>query len=349
MGFTRRDLLKFTGGSVAGLALTPVPWSLLRDSSLVSETWPGVPRPERGEIRIRYTTCTLCPAGCGVRARCVGDQPVSLTGVAGHPEGGALCTAGLVGHHLAFCSDRVNGPLAHNRPASIESIGTSVAAAIAGCAPHESVAILDPRPGRTASLVYRRFLASLPNGLQCVPAGTQGLGAYGIDLENTRAIVSFGEPVLDGWLSPGRVLAARRHIQLIQIEPAYSRTASLADLWVPLPPGTEEVFAAAVQRAVEGDPNDPKATEVARILLRNQPSIAIGTGAAIAKLNGALGSIGVPGGFLPRRDFTPGVDIASVPDHSIRVLIVEESAGADGSDWDLLRANWFRGMPRSSP
>ena len=31
MGFTRRDLLKFTGGSAAGLALTPVPWSLLRD------------------------------------------------------------------------------------------------------------------------------------------------------------------------------------------------------------------------------------------------------------------------------------------------------------------------------
>ena len=80
----------------------------------------------------------------------------------------------------------------------------------------------------------------------------QPYGAFGIDLENTRAILSFGAPVLDGWLSPGRVLANRSHFQLIQVEPAYSRTASLADLWVPLLPGSEDAFAAAVARALEG-------------------------------------------------------------------------------------------------
>src|ERR1039457_3914465 len=78
MGFTRRDLLTFTGGSAAGLMLTPVPWSLLRDTAVLSENWPGIPQPLHGEIRTRYTTCTLCPAGFGVRARCVGDRPVSL-------------------------------------------------------------------------------------------------------------------------------------------------------------------------------------------------------------------------------------------------------------------------------
>src|SRR5206468_11561614 len=101
MGLTRRDLFKLTGGSAAGLALSPLPWGLLRDAALRSETWPGVPVPRRGEIRARYTTCVLCPAACGVRARCVGDQPVSLAGVPGHPAGtGTLCTIGLVGHHV---------------------------------------------------------------------------------------------------------------------------------------------------------------------------------------------------------------------------------------------------------
>jgi len=331
MGFTRRDLLKFTGGSAAGLALTPVPWSLLRDTAVLSENWPGVPQPLHGEIRTRYTTCTLCPAGCGVRARCVGDQPVSLAGVPGHPASrGALCPIGLAGHQFAFCRERAAG-------ASGERALTDVSAAIAACGPRESVAILDPRPGRAASLVYRRFLSGLPKGIHCALPDSQPYANFGIDLENTRAILSFGAPVLDGWLSPGRVLANRSHFQLIQVEPAYSRTASLADLWVPLLPGSEDAFADSVIRALTGEDTDARAADVARILARNKPAIAVGGGAAANRINAALGSIGRPGGFLPRRDFTPTTDIAALPDGSIRVLLIEESTGGDPLPWDLLR------------
>jgi menaquinone reductase, molybdopterin-binding-like subunit len=338
MGFTRRDLLTFTGGSAAGLLLTPVPWSLLRDTAVLSENWPGVPQPSHGEIRTRYTTCMLCPAGCGVRARCVGDRPVSLAGVPGHPASrGVLCPTGLVGHHLAFCRDRAAEPLANGKPVAIERALAAVSAAIAACGPRDSVAILDPRPGRAASLVYRRFLAGLPKAVHCAPSDSQPYGPFGIDLENTRAILSFGAPVLDGWLSPGRVLANRSHLQLIQVEPAYSRTASLADLWVPVLPGGQETFPAAVARALKGEDADASATEVARILLRNKPAIAIGGGAAVAKLNAVLASVGRPGGFLPRRDFTLATDIAAVPDGSIRVLLIEEAAGANPLPWDLLR------------
>ena len=338
MGFTRRDLLTFTGGSAAGMLFTPVPWSLLRDTAVLSENWPGVPQPLHGEIRTRYTTCTLCPAGCGVRARCVGDRPVSLVGVSGHPASrGVLCPAGLVGHHLAFCRNRAAEPLAGGKPVAIERALTGVSAAIAARGPRESVAILDPRPGRAASLVYRRFLAGLPRGVHCAPPNAEPYGAFGIDLENTRAILSFGAPVLDGWLSPGRVLANRSHFQLIQIEPAYSRTASLADLWVPVLPGSEDDFAAAVARALDGETTDAHAAEVARILLRNKPAIAVGAGAAVARLNAKLASVGRPGGFLPRRDFTAVTDVARVPDGSIGVLLIEETAGGDPLPWDLLR------------
>ncbi|MGA3044112.1 MAG: hypothetical protein ABSF54_25330, partial [Bryobacteraceae bacterium] len=337
MEFTRRDLLTFTGGSAAGLLLTPVPWSLLRDTAVLSENWPGVPQPAHGEIRARYSTCTLCPAGCGVRARCVGDRPVSLAGVPGHPASrGALCPMGLVGHHLAFCRDRATEPLEHGKPVAMERAVAAVSSAIAACGPRECVALFDPRPGRAASLVYCRFLAGLPNGVHCASADSQP-SCFGIDLENTRAILSFGAPILDGWLSPGRVLANRGHFQLIQVEPAYSRTASLADLWVPVLPGSEGAFAEAVARALRGEAADAKAAQVAGILNRNQPAIAVGSGAAVANLNAILASVGRPGGFLPRRDFTPATDIAAVPDGSVRVLLIEEAAGGEPLPWDSLR------------
>ena len=338
MGFTRRDLLKFSGGSAAGLVFTPVPWSLLHDTALWSENWPGIPQPPQGEVRTRYTTCTLCPAGCGVRARCAGDQPVSLSGVPGHPASrGALCAAGLVGHHLAFCRDRAREPLAHGHPVAIERALAAVTAAIAACGPRETVALFDPRPGRAASFVYRRFLTGLPNAVHCAPADAQPCGPFGVDLENTRAILSFGTPVLDGWLSPGRVLANRSHLRLIQVEAAYSRTASLADVWVPVVPGGEDAFAEAVARALQGGGADERAAEAARLLLQNKPAIALGGGAAVAKLNAILGSVGQPGGFLPRRDFTPATDIATVPDGSIRVLLIEEGSGGRPLSWDLVQ------------
>jgi hypothetical protein len=330
MGFTRRDLLKFTGGSAAGLAFTPVPWRLLRDSALVSENWPGVPQPAQGEIRTRYTTCTLCPAACGVRARCVGDQPVSLAGVPGHPAShAALCTVGLVGHHLPFCGGRATRALANGRAVAIEQVLARVSAAIAQCGPDESVAILDARPARAASQVYRRFLAGLGGGIYSAPPEAQPYGPFGIDLENTRAILSFGVPVLDGWLSPGRVLANRSHFQLIQVEADYSRTASLANLWVPVAAG-DAAFAAAVAHALRGSGEDAHAADVARILGANQPAIAIGGGAG--NLNAILDSVGRPGGFLRRRDYAPATDLAAVPDHSIQVLLAEESA----LPWSLL-------------
>ena len=254
------------------------------------------------------------------------------------PSGGALCAAGLVGHHFTFCPGRATEPLVNGQPAPVAQIVDAVSKAIAACGPDEAVAILDPRPGRAASLVYRRFLGGLPKGLHCAPSNAEPYGAFGIDLENTRAILSFGAPVLDGWLSPGRVLANRGHFQLIQVEAAYSRTASLADLWVPLLPGAQEAFVQAVARALAGGTADAQAANVARILLHNQPAIAVGGGAAGARLNAILGNAGRPGGFLPRRDFTPVADYASIPDQSVRVLMVEESTGAEPLPWDLLRS-----------
>ena len=90
-------------------------------------------------------------------------------------------------------------------------------------------------------------------------------------------------------------------------------------------------------RALHGGNADARATETARILQRNRPAIAVGGGGAADKLNAALGSVGRSGGLLPRRDFTPATDIASVADGSVRVFLIEEGTNSDPIPWDLLR------------
>src|SRR6266545_227343 len=99
----RRGLLQFAGGVTAGALITPAPWRLLRDTAMWSQNWSWIPRPPRGEIRARFTNCSLCPEACAVKARCVGGQPVSLMGCAdGTGTRPALCVAGLAGHHLPY-------------------------------------------------------------------------------------------------------------------------------------------------------------------------------------------------------------------------------------------------------
>lgn len=276
---SRRDLFKFVGGSAAGLMLTPMPWKLLDDSAIWTQNWSWVPEPLKGTLQTKYTTCTLCPAGCGLRARCVGNQPVSLSGVAGHPvSSGVVCPVALGAHHLPYHPARVLQPFKRTESGSSPISLDEAAAAIAGLISSirtsgstESIAVLDGQPNRTMSAIYRRFLSQVPNGKYIVPPSISSRsfsalddmlekpsGEFGYDLENVKTVVSFGAPILDGWGTPGRVQSAfgkqakgsGKGFQLIQIETRRSRTASLADSWIPINPGTEAVFALGLANVV---------------------------------------------------------------------------------------------------
>lgn len=282
--FTRRDVLFAATGSAAGLVLSPVPWKLLGDSAIWTQRSRFAPETLHGDITTRFSACTLCPAGCALRARCVGTPavPVSLTGVAGHPvTHGALCPTGFAVHHLRRHTLRLTGPAQIGRERGgveatsrmADEVITAVANAVRSSRAMTTVplAVLDLRPGRMASLECRRLLAGIPGALHVVPASREAstfeamrirlegsVGPLGIDLGKPRTIVSFGAPLREGWGTPGTVpIVVKRQnegsLRLVQVEPHRSPTAEGADRWLQIRPGTEAAVALGLAHLLVAD------------------------------------------------------------------------------------------------
>jgi hypothetical protein len=354
----RREFLKCAGGFSAGLILTPVPWKVLDDVSIWTQNWHMIPRPLRGEITQKFTNCTLCPAACGVRAKCVAKQPYQLAGIARHPAGRqTLCPAGLGAHQLPYAPERVTHVLFHGRQTTLE-------AAIEHLKGRTSVLIVDGRPGRCASAYYRRVASELPDWSYAIaPGGAGALAAFrevtgrtvGLDVEHVKTLLSFGLPVLHGWSIPGRLLQRRPEYRLIQIEPSQTRTAAFADVWLPIKRGSEAAVAQAIARvlvdrkltaiddggATSGFPSPEQAAqaagipadkivEVAQALVTGSPGVAMGTGTgdrqtelAIATVNMLLGD---KAALTSRRSGIEGRSLDDVADGSVSVLITDAIA-----------------------
>jgi anaerobic selenocysteine-containing dehydrogenase len=265
---TRRDILKFTGGSIIGMMFSPLPWKLLDDSAIWTQTWGLTPKLAHGPITSVFTHCTMCPAGCALKAQCVSGMPFALTGVPSHPyTHGTTCTRGLAGHHMANHPLRIIHPhtfSSHDPSATLSAVSLQDAI---GSLTHRiaattgTIAILDRQPGRAISEQYRAFLEGSGRGVYLnSPSGEESMlsllqtmvpdikGPLGFDLENTEMVVSFGAPVLDGWGTPGRMTELRNahKASIVQIDSRYSRSAMQADRWLAIAPGTERIAALSI-------------------------------------------------------------------------------------------------------
>jgi len=330
---TRRELFKFAGGSAMGLLLTPAPWRLITDTALWSENWPGIPRPAGGEIRTRFTHCALCPAGCAVRARCVGEQPVALAGV-----DGGLCPFGVAGHHLPYHPERL-------RQGDRQQAASALAAAIAASTPDRGVAVLDLQPGRTASWTYRRAVAAIKSGVYLAPEEP----ACAVNLAAARTVLSLGAPLLDGWGRPNLVFRARPDFRLIQAEAIESRTAALADEWLPVAPGSET----ALGRAVAGEIGAHEAagitglaeeqiSQTARALRENGLALIVAPEMTSEVLRWNLALSGWGKTVVPRREApvpktwikaAPVIPLAAMRDGSLGALVIDESVPGAHLPW----------------
>jgi anaerobic selenocysteine-containing dehydrogenase len=111
---SRRRFLGFTAGAAAGAALGGVAGAGLRTLFASAES-PIV--PARGPERVVLSVCDLCPGGCGVRVRVIGDRAVRLEGNPLHPvSGGRLCPRGQAALQALYHPDRAEGPLRRRGP-----------------------------------------------------------------------------------------------------------------------------------------------------------------------------------------------------------------------------------------
>jgi molybdopterin-containing oxidoreductase family iron-sulfur binding subunit len=109
----RRDFLRFLGWVSGSTAITSCT-AERRPESLMSYLTPPEEGVVPGVARTFPSTCTECPAGCGILAT-VREWPFKLEGLPGHPvSDGGLCVRGQASLSRLYHPDRIRYPLARS-------------------------------------------------------------------------------------------------------------------------------------------------------------------------------------------------------------------------------------------
>ena len=273
----RREFLRFSGGGAAGLATAGV--TLKGISTLNAALEAEEVKVPRGPESWSLSVCTLCPGGCGLRVRKIGERAVKIDGNPLHPVShGGLCPRGLAGLQVLYHPDRLRGPMENagtrDNPdwkeisweQGIERV-TERLREIQAAGQAHSVALVSGSAGHLRQRLFRKFLAAYgsPNYLSALSGQEsvrravylqQGMAkGLAYDLERTRYLLSFGANLLEGWGSPVSTMRAfgrwrdsggGRRSKFTQISPRLSLTAAKADEWVALKPGTEAALALGI-------------------------------------------------------------------------------------------------------
>ncbi len=279
MKIDRRSFLALSIGSTAGIHLTPLPWKLMDDMSIWTQNWPWTPVPQDGAASYVNSVCGLCPAGCGIMVRKIDNRAVKIEGLPGHPvNDGRICSLGLSGLQLLYGGTRVKTPLKRTgkRGAgqwqkiswskAIEDISKKLSEQRKSGNPQTLGAICSSDRGTTSHLLSRfltvygspNFLLtpSVRNSYEIVAALMNGYpDTIGFDLENADYILSFGSGLLDGWVSPVRMIRAHsiwqdKKAKHVQIEPRLSHTAAKADQWIAIKPGANTALALGIAHVI---------------------------------------------------------------------------------------------------
>jgi len=274
LSISRRRFVGFTAGAAAGTAIGMSAGKFLSDFASAVDSPVYVPRGPEG---FTLSVCAMCPGGCGLRARRIGERAVKLEGNPLHPvNGGRLCPRGHAALQGLYHPDRAPGPLHRVGPrGSIGSFEPSTwdraMDEIAGrlrslreAKRPESLVLIRGSHGGIGLRVARRFVQAFgsPNDVAldrgeeaaalALLAGQGVRTAPAYDVQSTDYVLSLGGALLEAWSSPVHMTRAYgefrqgrmgRRGKLVHVEPRLSVTASSADEWIAVRPGTEGVFA----------------------------------------------------------------------------------------------------------
>jgi len=262
----RRDFLRLLGvatgaASIGGCANL---WSVPDDLVERALRGPGLESEAQ-------TVCGLCPSGCGVTVRLVDNLPVALRGNPSHPlNRGGLCPVGKAGIELLYGPGRLQAPLRRQASGGLETttwdealgrIATRVVE-LREAGDGARIAVLHDEPGFLFDDLARRFthLCGSPNVARPAEAaalafeltqGVSGLPAY--DVESADLVVTFGLDLYEDGPAPLHAIAAmvgtratEDRARTIHVGTRLSPSASKAEEWVGVQPGTHAAFALGI-------------------------------------------------------------------------------------------------------
>lgn len=276
----RRTFLKIMGLGGSGLLLPLTGCS--SSSGVGTEQVTSYLDPEEYAIpgdEVWYaSTCSQCPAACGIHARVREGRARKLEGNPISPvNNGRLCAMGQAGVQLQYHPERLKRPLLKQhdgwREIDWEEARKRLAQAIARAAGSggERFGLLSGACSGHLGALMDAFTDGLGGArryvyepLACATAEAtyrQVLGTSRLRLNVDRAhlVVSFGADFLGPWQTPvhhavqyGRFRDAPRGT-LIQVEPKMTLTGANADWWLAVRPGTEGWLMLGVARLLAFD------------------------------------------------------------------------------------------------
>lgn len=219
----------------------------------------------------------MCEGGCGIKARLVnGHRAILVEGNAANPvnEGG-ICALAASGLQFLYAPYRITQPMKQTKgrgnisgfqPISWEDALAELGKKMATMRSEgkaQAVACLTSARRSSMDDLWLQFLTAYgsPNFFK-MPSQADGLSAAALlttgngspltfALENADYVLSFGSNLLEDNSAPNRAYAAMRlwggsSAKLVQVESRCSITASKADQWIAVIPGSEAALAMGI-------------------------------------------------------------------------------------------------------
>lgn len=268
----RKDFLKLAGGTIAGAVAGGTLGTTLSGAPFLSMQWAvewtqDQYVPPKGEEKFINSIYGKYPGDTEVSLRMIGDRAVKVNS-AEH------CADAQLALQMLYHPERIQAPLKRSGKKgynkymeiswedAIKEISSKIDDLIKNNKP-DSIAAVDSGKGGLSSLLMERLIATSgsPNiysepSFESISGKavklTQGVdGSIHYDLENAGYILTFGARIVEGWGDTVSINKAFRSwkengTRLVHIDSMSTRTASLADQWIPVRPGTEAVLALGI-------------------------------------------------------------------------------------------------------
>jgi len=278
MELQRRDFLKLVGATTVATVIPGC--GIKRPKSLIPYVIPEE-NITPGKSVWYASICQECPAGCGVSVRVREGRAVKVEGNPLHPvNGGALCARGQASLHGLYNPDRLQHPMKKRGDGSWETITweeaekffveelqkiqkSGRAGDVVFMTGHTSGA-LDELVGQWLAAVgskrrfrYEPFAHESLKKANALTFGVDRVPSYNFAEADT--VIAFGADFLETWISPveytkgftqHRGYKNGKRGTFIFVGPRLSMTATNAEEWLAVNPGTEGIFALGMVKAI---------------------------------------------------------------------------------------------------